>query len=127
VTQSRTICSVTPSIFAASARVAPSRIAGVDLLFPVRSNFDVSIINKPFDSFSRLKAKLDEISGAADWCLQRSAPNGGNRHGSARHRFAAIEKCLNHQSRSFRGISRHTNVTITPKKQAARSRPRARM
>ena len=69
-------------------------------VFPARGNDATT-----FSGFSKLKAKLDQLSGVSGWTLhdlRRSAATHMGRLGVAPH---VVERILNHSSGSFRGVA----------------------
>jgi integrase len=70
------------------------------LVFPARGN-----ANATFSGFSKLKTRMDELSGVSGWTLhdlRRSAATHLGRLGVAPH---VVERILNHASGSFRGVA----------------------
>jgi integrase len=69
-------------------------------VFPARGNGTTT-----FSGFSKLKAKIDQLSGVQAWTLhdlRRSAATHMGRLGVAPH---VVERILNHMSGSFRGVA----------------------
>ena len=83
-----------------SAQIASLPRLHESLLFPARRNDATT-----FSGFSKLKAKIDQLSNVQGWTLhdlRRSAATHMSRLGVAPH---VVERILNHESGSFRGVA----------------------
>jgi integrase len=84
----------------ALARLASVPRLHASLVFPARGNDTTT-----FSGFSKLKAKTDQLSSITGWTLhdlRRSAATHMGRLGVAPH---VVERILNHESGSFRGVA----------------------
>jgi integrase len=84
----------------ALARLASLPRLHESFVFPARGN-----VTTTFSGFSKLKAKADQLSRVQGWTLhdlRRSAATHMGRLGVAPH---VVERILNHESGSFRGVA----------------------